>query len=515
MAVLEILVQGSRLNTIAYLTLGLFIAYLCYRSYLHLGVSSAREHFKQKHGCQPEACDLKGDRFGLSFALPLLRAGREGRALEYFHGLYKQHGRTFRVNAKLILTNDGANVSAALNGKFQDWVVRDTRYGAVVLLGDGAFTTDGAFWAHSRALLRPVFESKVVRDVAHFEKFVRNLFEHVPDEGGGGGGGGGGGAEVDLQDLFHRLTMDASTELLFGVSTASLGSEGEKAGRFFQAFDVALQECVFRARMRWMHWLVGFRPKAWRAIRESKRFVDEVVEKALKARGKEGGKVAFILQLAEDERVDAGRIRDEAMNLLTAGRDTTAGLMSLLWFHLARRPDVWAKLRVEVDALRGELPTYEDLMEMKYLRSCVNETLRLYPVVPVLAKTAIRDTVLPRGGGPSGTGPLFVAKGTILYYNMYSMHRSPATYGPDAESFRPERWADPGLKPGWDFLPFGGGPRICLGQQYALAETYYVVVRLMQRFRTVEARGEEAWREKLTLTLGCRDGVRVVLRREE
>ncbi|KAF2774105.1 n-alkane-inducible cytochrome P450 [Teratosphaeria nubilosa] len=505
MAVLEILAQGLHLNTTAYLTLAVFLAYLCYNYYLRTSLNNEREHFKQNHGCQPAACDLKGDRFGLSFALPLIKAGREGRALEHFHGLHKKHGRTFRVHEKLLLTNDGANVCAALSGKFLDWAVRDTRYGAVVLLGDGAFTTDGAFWAHSRALLRPVFESRAVRDVGHFEKFVRDLCAHVPDADG---------AEVDLQDLFHRLAMDASTELLFGVSTASLGREGERAGRFFEAFDVALQECVFRARMRWMHWLVGFRPRAWRAIRESRRFVDEVVEKALEARGEEGGKEAFILQLARDERVDAGRIRDEAMNVLTAGRDTTAGLMSLLWFQLARRPDVWAKLRVEVDGLAGEVPTYERLMEMKYLRFCVNETLRLYPVVPVLAKTAIRDTVLPRGGGPSGASPIFVAKGTVLYYNMYSMHRSPGIYGADAESFRPERWADAALKPGWDFLPFGGGPRICLGQQYALAETYYVVVRLMQRFRAVEARGEEVWREKLTLTLGCRDGVRVVLRRE-
>ena len=104
-----------------------------------------------------------------------------------------------------------------------------------------------------------------------------------------------------------------------------------------------------------------------------------------------------------------------------------------------------------------------------------------------------------------------MAKDDIIVYNSYSMHRSTAIYGLDSDTFKPERWADPNLRPLWNYIPFGGGQRVCLGQQYALAEGYYVTVRLMQEFGRIEGRGEGPWMEKLSATLGSRDGVRVGL----
>ena len=89
--------------------------------------------------------------------------------------------------------------------------------------------------------------------------------------------------------------------------------------------------------------------------------------------------------------------------------------------------------------------------------------LRLHPVIPTNAREAIRDTTLPRGGGPDGASPLFVCKGTIVFYSVYSMHRDDAIFGQDTESFCPERWE--GLRPGWAYLPFNGGPRICIGRE--------------------------------------------------
>ena len=133
------------------------------------------------------------------------------------------------------------------------------------------------------------------------------------------------------------------------------------------------------------------------------------------------------------------------------------------------------------------------------------------PPVPVLDKLAIRDTVLPHGGGQDGLQPLFVAKGTELTYNVHSMMRQTSVYGPDAETFRPERWADSSLRPGWDFLPFGGGPRVCLGQQYALTECYYVTIRLMQHFRKIEDRDGTPWVEKLAVTCCSFNGTKVAL----
>lgn len=167
---------------------------------------------------------------------------------------------------------------------------------------------------------------------------------------------------------------------------------------------------------------------------------------------------------------DTVKIRSELLNILLAGRDTTASLLSNVWFELSNRPDVWSRLRREVDPLHGETPTFQNLKDMKYARALLNESLRLYPVVPENDRQAEVDTVLPLGGGADGKSPVFVAKGQLVHWSLYTMHRRKDLYGEDAESFVPERWLDEGgrkgLRVGWEYLPFNGGPRICIGRRF-------------------------------------------------
>lgn len=137
--------------------------------------------------------------------------------------------------------------------------------------------------------------------------------------------------------------------------------------------------------------------------------------------------------------------------------------------------------------------------------------LRLYPVVPTNGRYAIKDTVLPRGGGPNGDSPVLIKKGEIVAYHVWALHRRKDIYGPDADEFRPERWASPDLRPSWGYLPFNGGPRICVGQQFALTEAGYTIVRLLQTFGSMEARDELPWVPLQTLTMCSRSGVKVGL----
>lgn len=206
---------------------------------------------------------------------------------------------------------------------------------------------------------------------------------------------------------------------------------------------------------------------------------------------------------------DPERIRSELLNILFAGRDTTAGLLSNLWFELARRPDIWAKLRAEVDELHGQRPDYAQIKGMKYVRWVLNECLRLMPIIPVNARIAVRDTVLPVGGGEDGKAPAFVPKNSVVLYYPWSMHRRKDFFGEDANEFRPERWET--LRPGWEYLPFNGGPRICVGQQFALVEASYTTIRLIQAFPRIEARDEREWCEQATLTLASGVGCKVAL----
>jgi cytochrome P450 len=119
---------------------------------------------------------------------------------------------------------------------------------------------------------------------------------------------------------------------------------------------------------------------------------------------------------------------------------------------------------------------------------------------------AICDTVLPLGGGLDGQQPLYMPKNTMISYHPYTMQRRKDIYGPDADEYKPERWHS--LRPGWEYLPFNGGPRICLGQQYALTEASYTTARLVQMFSKMESRDPEPWREGLAIACCSLNGVK-------
>ena len=123
---------------------------------------------------------------------------------------------------------------------------------------------------------------------------------------------------------------------------------------------------------------------------------------------------------------------------------------------------------------------------------------------------AVVDTVLPLGGGEDGKSPLFIPANTIVGWLLYGMQRRKDYFGDDAEEFKPERWET--LRPGWEYLPFNGGPRICLGQQFALTEASYTTIRLMQEFKKIEDRSDgQPWTEWLTLTCVGLNGAKVEL----
>jgi cytochrome P450 len=145
--------------------------------------------------------------------------------------------------------------------------------------------------------------------------------------------------------------------------------------------------------------------------------------------------------------------------------------------------------------------------------------LRLYPPVPLNNRTATKTTILPTGGGPDGHSPILVRKGELVVISQYVNSRRRNIFGPDADDFRPERWEGDELsRIGWAYFPFSGGPRQCLGEDFALMEVSYTVVRLLQASslialpagENVEPVGQE--KQRLTLVLSSADGCRVKIR---
>ncbi|KAI5361304.1 putative cytochrome P450 [Septoria linicola] len=419
-----------------------------------------------------------------------------GRAVSTF--------KIYVLGQTLYFTSDPENIKAILATQFADYDLGPVRHAIMgEVLGDGIFVQDGKKWEHSRAMLRPNFVREQVSDLEMEERHVQNLFTVMPIQQNGWT------EFVDIQTRFFRLTIDAATEFLFGESVDSQIAEAkyaetdkakaqEHAERSFSVnFDQAQMHMARKFRFGDMHWLHN--PAEYkvngRIVNEFiARYVDLALSKSTaalekKVEDQDNEKYVFLEALATQTQ-DPVQLRAQLLNILLAGRDTTASLLSWFFHQMLRHPEVFDKLRSTVIETFGtnDNPkeiTFTTLKGCQYLQYCLNETNRLWPVVPGNGRRSNKNTTLPRGGGSKGDQPIFIPKDTPVDYSIHVMHRRKDLWGEDAEQFRPERFEN--RRPGWEFLPFNGGPRICIGQQFALTEAAYVVVRLLQEFDKIEA----------------------------
>lgn len=344
-------------------------------------------------------------------------------------------------------------------------------------------------------MLRPQFGREQVSDLALEEHHVQSLLQQLPTDSATGWTD-----TIDLGPLFFRLTIDSATEFLFGVSISSQSAalSTQEKGQHYEwaslaeSFDRGTAALGARARLSDFYWLHN--PKSFRSdCKEVHRFADYCIQRALDGSGNVGSKSDRYVFLHELIKVtkDVKELRSQLLNILLAGRDTTAGLLGWAFWNMARNPRVFHKLRTAIIDQFGSFEnpqeiTFSKLKSCSYLQHVMNETLRLFPSVPLNSRQATRDTTIPRGGGPDGTAPVYVVKGQEVSYSVYVMQRRKDLWGQDADVFNPERWEN-SKGHGWEYLPFNGGPRICLGQQFALTEAGYVITRLMQRFQAIKS----------------------------
>lgn len=320
-------------------------------------------------------------------------------------------------------------------------------------------------WAHHRSTLRPHFHRDHVGDLDVFERHVQVLMKALPVAEGWT-------SVVDLQPLFHRLTMDASSEYFMGHDVGSQEAalrmknnpaalhEGKDPG-FPHALESSLNFVADAILLGDWH-AFGITKEYRRLAKVCHSYVDGIIQVALrKPKGDSGSRRTLLEHLLEQTN-DHVEIRNESLAILLAGRDTTAALLSFLFIMLAQHPHVFTKLRGQVLEHFGTFDNTKDisfsnLKACYYLQWCLNETLRLYPVFPVNVRRAVRDTSLPSGGGKDGRSPIFVPKGTEFFYDVHALHRVKNLWGRDAEDFKPERWD--GRKIGFEYLAWSAGPR--------------------------------------------------------
>jgi len=318
------------------------------------------------------------------------------------------------------------------------------------------------------------------------------------------------GETVDLQKMFFGFTMDSITRIFFGEDADTMAGAACEYG---EAFDEAHRSMLAYTRpnmsqiymMSYLPWPLGWGifsglastlhsslNKEYRRFRRACRLLDveskKIVDKCRADPNIDERKdlLALFIQAEERERFTTKYLRDMVLNFVIAGRDTTACLLSWMFYELSTKPDIQARLIAEIEAKlpAGGEPTLSALGEgaMPFLNGVIYETLRLHPPVPIDLKMTASDDVFPDGTR--------VPKGTMIWFVPYAMARDPAMY-PEPEVFRPERWIPFKAPSPYEFPVFQAGPRICLGVNMAVFEAKVLAVMLLQRYTFKLKAGEE------------------------
>ena len=449
--------------------------------------------FAAKYGCQEPKELTSWWPFNTLWTYKIIKADQDKRILSHFAGLFVEYGETFKgriLGGQEVSTVDPVNIDTVLNTKFNDYWFGPARVDSFMpFFGSGIFTQDGVAWKHSRSLLRPQFMHNRTFYFSHIQQQARRMMALIDTQAAGNRVG-----ELDLMPIFFRYTLDTTTAMLFG-KPLSAHDDQAAVGQFMDAFTSGQEEVIARFRLGPLGTFVS-EGRLKHHTKVCHDFVEGVVKEA-RQHEKQGSALSSGASEAENDNLlqsllhlypdDDIAIRSQLMNILLAGRDTTACLLTWCFRLLALHPQVLRDLYQEIAGLpeAAELDRQDlHVSRSPYLAAVLRETLRLYPSVPANQRVASRMTYLPRGGGPDGNSPVFVPKGCKFSYSAYIVHRRKDIWGDDANHFRPERWIENGgeleKRTSMAYLPFNAGPRICLGQDMALFEAAAGVVHILK-----------------------------------
>jgi len=360
-------------------------------------------------------------------------------------------------------------------------------------LGHGLLTSEGEFWRSQRKLAQPAFHRERIAAYARLMvDYTERMLESWAD-----------GQFRDAQVDMMRLTLEIVAKTLFD---AEIGGDTAVASL---AMETLMHSFIARtgSLLSPPHWVpTPLNLRVERAIRRLERILERVIAER-RASGEDRGDLLSMLLHAQDE--ESGRqmsdkqLRDEVMTLFMAGHETTANTLAWAWVLLSGHPDAEARLHAEIDQVLGDrVPSVADLPRLKYAEGVVNETLRVYPTVWVIGREAIEPVEL---GGYS------IPAGTTVFMPQWVIHRD-ARWFDDPKAFRPERWEGGLLQRihRYAYFPFGGGPRICIGNNFALMEATLILATIARKYR-LRLTPDAAVTPLPTITLRPAHGVKVVL----
>ena len=400
----------------------------------------------------------------------------------------------FRLGPRAhIMLNDPKDIEQVLVTENQNFIKNYILRLNHLLLGNGLVTSEGAFWLRQRRLIQPAFHRKQLASyAASMIAFTERMVVGWQD-----------GQTRDVHADMMHLTLEIVAMTLFA---ADVGGEASEVG---PAMEAGMESFVARLTsvFHWPEWIPT--PSNVRLKRAARR-LDAIIYRFIRQRrqtGEDRGDLLSILLQARDEddgtRMTDKQLRDEMMTLFLAGHETTAIVLSWTFYLLARHPEVEAKLAAELaSVLGGRSPAVADLPRLRFTERVVTESMRLYPPAYFMGREAIRDCEIAGYRVPAGM---------TLVMSQWVLHRDPRFFDrPDV--FDPDRWADDRARklPKFAYFPFGGGPRTCIGNHFAMMEAVLVLATVLSHFRLQLVPGHtvKPWP---SVTLRPAQGIRVIV----
>jgi cytochrome P450 len=368
-------------------------------------------------------------------------------------------------------------------------ILRDAIGGVV---GNGLLTSEGDFWKRQRKLAQPAFHFQRIE--AYGKTMAEETLKLVSAWRDG-----------ETRDIAHdmmTLTLYIVCRTLF---SADVSAQADRAGELMHDVLEGAQVVISQSAS-WLELITHRkRERMEAATAELKVLIDGIIRQH-KARGEDTGDLLSMLIEARDDDgqpMSDAQLRDEVITLFIAGHETTANAVTWALYLLSRHSEAEARLREELATLGGRPPSVRDLQKLPYLEMVVKESMRLYPPAGGATRQPIGDVVL---------GGYTIPKGSNIAISSYAMHRDPEFFA-EPERFDPERFSTEREAhiPKYAYLPFGAGPRVCIGNVFAMMESRIILATILQRWKLSLAPGERVRAEQL-FTIRPRGGLRMVVR---
>ena len=359
------------------------------------------------------------------------------------------------------------------------------------VLGEGLLTSEGEHHLRQRRLVQPAFHrDRLIGYAGQMVQCAARHRERWRD-----------GETSDVADDMMRLTLAIVGQTLFSADVESEATEiGVALTRIVSAFD--------RFMLPWYELLEKLPTRRARETREARTTLDRIIYGLIEERRRSGsdlGDLLSMLLLAQDHEGDGGgmtdqQVRDEALTLFLAGHETTANALTWTWYLLSQHPETRQRMEEEIDReLYGRLPSFEDLPRLRFTEAVMAESLRLYPPAWTVARM---------NPEPYEFGEFTAPERSLFIMPVAILHRHPK-YWPEPDRFWPERWEKKDeMRPKLAYFPFGGGPRLCIGERFAWMEGVLLLAVIAQRWR-LELEPGHPVEELPQITLRPKHGMRM------